>query len=235
MPELDSLVTQAGELSAKVDFWNTAVIWCLIATFVAAGFIAGSQHFANLRSKELSGVQARIDAASKAKFEIELEKQRGLTAKAQADLAELQRAGLPRNLDVAKTAKKLRGFEGTPVSFESLMEFEPSRTMGLIQSALKEAKWAMGGNSLVSGIGPMTEGVSRPGVWIEVSSKPGPDSKELSAAATALIEVLNAADITAKLRPSSRPDLLPDGAIHIFVGLKPFPGMPDDLRVIDGR
>ena len=54
MSELESLASRASELTSKVDFWNAAVLWALLITFVAAGAIVFSQRLAFVRAKELS-------------------------------------------------------------------------------------------------------------------------------------------------------------------------------------
>ena len=59
---------------------------------------------------------------------------------------------------------------------------------------------------------------------------------KLNAGATALADALNAEGVVAKLRPltvnPSSPLMVQADSIHVFVSLKPMPGMPDDLRVI---
>src|SRR5713226_3724729 len=43
MSELESLSSRAAELSSKADFWNTAVLWALAITALAAVAIVVSQ------------------------------------------------------------------------------------------------------------------------------------------------------------------------------------------------
>lgn len=60
MSELESLVSQASALNSKVDFWNTAVVWALLITALAAGAIVFSQRLAFVRAKQLADVQDKI-------------------------------------------------------------------------------------------------------------------------------------------------------------------------------
>jgi hypothetical protein len=193
-----------------------------------------------LRTKESADAQDAVTRAKEEKFTLEL-KDKDLK------IAELQKAGLPRNLDVHKTAVKLKQFAGTPLSTETLMEFESDRTTRLIIAAISEAKWKLHGQGASSGMG-MSQELARPGVWVRPSHGPpeenGPVSgqvirhskKELAAelarytkAAEALIQALNDEGITAHLLQTSPQSN--EGGVHVFVSLKPFPGMADDLRV----
>ena len=43
MNELETLTARAGELSSKLNFWNSAVLWALFITALAAAAIVVSQ------------------------------------------------------------------------------------------------------------------------------------------------------------------------------------------------
>ncbi|MGB9071225.1 MAG: hypothetical protein WCC22_01020 [Terriglobales bacterium] len=60
MSELESLVSHASTLNSKVDFWNSAVLWALLLTALAAGAIVFSQRLAFVRAKQLADVQDKI-------------------------------------------------------------------------------------------------------------------------------------------------------------------------------
>jgi hypothetical protein len=106
MSELESLASRANELSSKVDFWNSAVIWALFITFLAAGAILISQRLAIVRSRQLETVQGliakikednathRTDALDRAnrQFAIDLATETGRVAGLQKDAAEANSA-----------------------------------------------------------------------------------------------------------------------------------------------
>jgi hypothetical protein len=188
--------------------------------------------------------------------------------KDERDLAELQKAELPRNFDPQKVAAKLRKFGKISAIIYSLSDFEPLHTSALIEAALKDAGWNANG----SGSSSRADSLSTPGVWIEVvpmaepffgprvgTSTDGKTGKtthrweppwrpfvsakdrlkelaRLNTGARALAKALNAEGIVSTIRPFARhSDVImgsPFDSIVIFVSLKPFPGMPRDLRVI---
>src|ERR1700729_3608009 len=96
MPELNSLVTRAAELSSKVGFWNSAVLWSLFITAVAAAILI-SQRMAFVRQDQLTTTQAKIAAINEStakdtqdKFDLELAEQQERAANAEGKLLELQ-------------------------------------------------------------------------------------------------------------------------------------------------
>jgi hypothetical protein len=238
---LTSLNLRKSELEHTQSGWEMALSIGLTVAAIVAAFLFVFDLGVRRYSKRIQEVQDEIIRNKDAELQLAL-------GEKDLKIAELQKAGLPRNLDVSITAGKLRRFAETPVSFETLMEFEPSRTMNLVLSALTEAKWRIAGTGSSSGMG-MSGGLSRPGVWIEVTPSPpeenGPRTGEiirhsnkeraaevarLSGAAEALMTALNEEGVATHIRPSSTPWTVP-GGVHVFIGLKPFPGMPDDLRV----
>jgi hypothetical protein len=97
MPELDSLVARAADLSSKVGFWNSAVLWSLFITAVAAAAIVISQRMAFVRQDQLTDTQGKIalikEKAAKDtqdNFQIELATQQTRAADAERKLLELQ-------------------------------------------------------------------------------------------------------------------------------------------------
>jgi hypothetical protein len=215
----------------------------MIAAAMAATGLLVTQFIAFKRAGELSNAQAALGKAKEDKFAGDLEGQKQLTLSAQTALLELQKASLPRSLDVKRVAAKIRGFAGTTVTFTTFSDFEPSHTAALIAAALKDAGWIYTGGSTTSGTPP--EGLSTPGVWVEPGllrrdEDSDPKLAQLQRAANALVDALNTEGVQAKTRPLSTGASgmgfgSPDGAIHVIVSLRPMPGMPDDLRVVDGK
>lgn len=174
-------------------------------------------------------------------------------AKDEKDLAELQQASLPRNIDVRKLAAGITRFHGTKVTLTTLSDFEPARTTILIQGALVSAKWKIQNFTQMSGLGPGDIMIS-PGIWVE--AVPIPKSElvpnrgwvshsdeeraeslaDLTSAAKALVSALNKQGIDAAMRAPDQPYIgdARFGAIGIFVCLRPIPGMPKDVRVYAG-
>lgn len=105
MPELDSLVARAADLSSKVGFWNSAVLWALFITAIAAAAIVISQRMAFVRQDQLADAQAKITTIKESvakntqdKFEIELVTQQTRAADAERKLLELQQKIQSREL-----------------------------------------------------------------------------------------------------------------------------------------
>lgn len=211
----------------------------------------------------LGGILNSRQAAQLRRFDADLtaaktglEVQKGLTLKAQKDLLELQNASLPRTLNVAKAASKLRRYSGTRFEVITIADFEPSHTAALIRQALLDAHWQDGGGSAISGALPKE--LSRVGIWVEASPSANwvdlPDGSRgprpakavdavvarLGPIAQKLAVVLREEGLDAKTRPASEVSipLFPGGgddAIRIYVSLRPFPGMPDDLMVVSAH
>jgi hypothetical protein len=126
MSDLESLTSQANELSSKVDFWNNAVIWALAITALAAVAIFVSQRLAFVRAKSLADVQDKIsrikesaenekvttlqknasDAkAAQQRVEIELAKQQERTANAEKSLLQFHKEASARRLSGEQKTK----------------------------------------------------------------------------------------------------------------------------------
>jgi hypothetical protein len=60
MLELDYLISAANQLSAKADFWNSAILWALLFTAVAPATLFFAQKIALDRGKQLSSLQQKI-------------------------------------------------------------------------------------------------------------------------------------------------------------------------------
>jgi hypothetical protein len=108
MSELESLALRASQLASKVDFWNSAVLWFLFVTALAAGAIVVSQRLAFVRAKQLSEVQeniAKIKEAS-AKERADNIDQANLKLRTDLETATGEVAGLQKEASNAKAAQQ---------------------------------------------------------------------------------------------------------------------------------
>jgi hypothetical protein len=60
MLDLDYLISVASQLSAKADFWNSAILWALLFSAVAPATLFVAQKIALDRGKQLSSLQQKI-------------------------------------------------------------------------------------------------------------------------------------------------------------------------------
>ena len=74
MSELDVLTSRAADLSSRVGFWNTAVVWALLITALAAAAIVVSQRLAFVRAKQLVDVPDKMTRIKEADASLERER-----------------------------------------------------------------------------------------------------------------------------------------------------------------
>ncbi len=72
MSDIPSLTSQIDQLGSRVDFWNTVIVWCLVATAISATGIVVAQQIAFKRAKQLSDAQDRLIRAKDAQLAIDL-------------------------------------------------------------------------------------------------------------------------------------------------------------------
>jgi len=113
MSNLDSLASRAGQLAAKVDFWNSAVVWALSITAIAAIAIVVSQRLAFVRAKKLSDVQESItkikDASAEQanlKLRTDLETETAKVTGLQTDATNAKVAQQRVEIDLAKQQER---------------------------------------------------------------------------------------------------------------------------------
>lgn len=70
--EVQSLASRAQDLNRSTDFWNTLMIWALVAAALAAIAVGVTTYFALRRAKQLADVEGRLVEAKDAQREIEL-------------------------------------------------------------------------------------------------------------------------------------------------------------------
>ena len=95
--EIVSLNGQRQQLSQKVDQWNAGMVYSLLLTFLAAAAVLITTRMVVVRSKQLNGIQDRLEiandrvaASNRLKLEHALSVQRERTAKAETTLLEVQ-------------------------------------------------------------------------------------------------------------------------------------------------
>ena len=108
MSELESLLSRANQLASKVDFWNSAVLWALLVTALAAAAIVFSQRLAFVRARQLSDVQESIDKIKEANATDRADKldqaNRALSTDLEKEIGKV--AGLEKDASNAKAAQQ---------------------------------------------------------------------------------------------------------------------------------
>jgi hypothetical protein len=69
--ELESLALRAAGLNQSVDWWNTAMVWALVAAAIVAIAVVVSTRLALVRTKQLSDVQDRISTIKESEAKTE--------------------------------------------------------------------------------------------------------------------------------------------------------------------
>jgi hypothetical protein len=136
--DLESLISRAGELSSKVDFWNNAVLVALFVTAIAAAGIVAAQRKAFVRAKELSDVQDQISGIKEAASQLELARLTKENLTLQSDLLKLREKMADRHLtpDQQKNVSaRLRPFAKTRLNFFAMAG--DSEIIGISEEVLK--------------------------------------------------------------------------------------------------
>ncbi|HEV2323749.1 MAG TPA: hypothetical protein VGS10_07345 [Terracidiphilus sp.] len=218
--EIKGIPESAGKWLAKIG-WLLIIVGVL-GEGVFEGLLSKADGWIEtLDSSLLTAAQLTADSN-----ELEVGYANEAAAAAQARLLELQRGTLPRTFNIKRVASKLARFRGTTFALMTLSDFEPSHTAAMIVEALKEAKW----NRLASGTsGGAPNVLSLPGIWIVSTTS---DKR----AAQALALALGEEGVEAHTRPYGEEErsaiTIGQGDVEVFVGLRPMPGMPSDLRVV---
>jgi hypothetical protein len=187
MSALESLLARANQLASKVDFWNSAVLWALLITALAAGAIVFSQRLAFVRARQLSEVRDEIgkikeasatdradkldQANTKLRTDLETEKgkvaglqdaasiQQERAAKAEKELLELREKFKPRILTATQQVRISERLRPyTGKYFDVALHVEPETQDLLI--AIEDALKAAG--------------------WIEIDWKSGQSMAEIN-------------------------------------------------------
>lgn len=237
-------------------------LWSLIGFLIVTAGVAGEGIYEGLLGMNDTKIRT-MDESSLAADELQiaqlqgqnlkLQKQAGdaslKAANAQKDLAELQKDSLPREMDVGRVASKIRKFKGARIDLMTFADFEPAHMTALIGSALVEARWQYAGVS--TAMGTLPKELSTPGIWIEAytlaewakipEASQSPQAmasiSRLRHAAIALAAALRDEGLECKMRPVSAPSgfsSFHDVAVHVYISLRPLPGMPNNLRLITG-
>jgi hypothetical protein len=225
MSELTSLASRSTELVSKVDFWNSAVLWALFITALAAGAIVLSQRMAFVRAKQLADVQDRIasikeaDASEHAKkLETDLAKQQERAANAEKTLLELQERVKIRHLSFEQRNKLVKVLKEAadekqpkgPIRINRLMLDETAQAFA---TELRDAFSAGGWSSDDVGRDVIPSGPVPIGVVIIFHS-----SKSIPAHAGVIQHALKAAELKPTLAENPN---IPEGLVEILIGIKP--------------
>lgn len=217
-----------------------ALLGAIMVTIGVAGELAVS-FFASNTEQRLRDNNHRIEAVLNSQAAAANER----AGQAEEHLAELQRAELPRTLDINRVASKLTRFKNIRWAMYIAPEVEPSLIADMIQRSLEAAKWQYGGGGSANG-----EAIARPGIWIEASSPFDTyfDSKsnrlsrskleraemfaKLKQAADALKAALADEGLAVKTRPFGTHQGMimarsEEGEVDVFVSVRPMPGMPE--------
>jgi hypothetical protein len=63
VPDIQSLTARAHDLSQKVDWWNNAMVWALVAGAIIAAAVVITTRMVIVRAGQLADVQEEIIAA----------------------------------------------------------------------------------------------------------------------------------------------------------------------------
>lgn len=123
--ELIQLTHQRQQLSDKVDQWNSGMVFSLVLTLLAAAAVLVTTRMVIVRSKQLAGVQDRLEnandkqaTANRLQLEHDLSVQQERTAKAETALLHLQ--------------QQLKGREVTPKQMAALKAIAVGRAKGIV-------------------------------------------------------------------------------------------------------
>src|SRR5258708_164949 len=175
VPDIQSLAQRAQDFSDKVDWWNTAIVWVLVfAALVAVGTVL-STYMAFRRAKQFADSEGALNAAkekildnalrdktleiealkrdgadaktAQQKVEIDLSKQKELTARAQKDLLELQERVKPRHLTAEQAKELIQSLKGQPkgqLEIRTLVGNPESHNFGLeLKEVFKASGWTV--------------------------------------------------------------------------------------------
>ena len=205
-----------------------------------AALFGTNEHF----NRTIADLNLRASQAIEqaAKNEAEAATQRAHAAKDEKDLAELRKESMPRVIDEDRLASKVSRFSGTPVDLATIEDFDSMQLTRAIKDALiVKAHWKTGAMVNIAwamAADPVPIELAQTGIWIEAPLNTS-KSQRLKSVAEALAAALRQEGIEAHTRRGHTTSTFntptPDGAIRLYVSLKPFPGMPEDLRVISER
>jgi hypothetical protein len=229
MTELESLISRAADLGGKVDFWNTAVLYSLLATAIVGAVLFFSQRQSNNRAKQFADAMTEIssikdtqlanlrkDAADARKaqqdVELKLATQQEKAAAAEQSLLQLQRRIEPRRLSTEQQSRLIKILT-THTQGNSLIaiisvhgDSESIRFANDVASVLRAAGWVPGALQAEYAVAP-TGFV----LVVQNAKSPPPIAVELQKAFF---------EIGIPLAGVSNPNLA-DQQLQIIVGTKP--------------
>lgn len=121
VPDIQSLIARAHDLSQSVDWWNTAMLWTLGFAALAAAVVVITTRMAIVRAGQLADVQDRIIELREADANLKI------TAAQQAAGAANERAGKLEQ-DAARLNKEAEDERLARVGLENKLETQKEKT-----------------------------------------------------------------------------------------------------------
>jgi hypothetical protein len=225
---------------------NKVPLWSLIGFIIVTAGVAGEGIYEGLLGMNDTKIrnmdEASISASEleTATLRVEAESQRALADCTEKQLLELERAALPRRINISRVASKPGSLRGLNVGIAALSDSEAAQLMPQIREAITAAGWT--GTGIGAG-GNLQILLDHPGIWIvAIPPNEGPQEarglrarylarvagrlqKALSEEDGMAVEVRKYSDLEAGAYPFiAQPD-----AVDIFIGSRPVP----ELKQID--
>jgi hypothetical protein len=148
MSEIESLASRVQDLTHSVDRWNTAMIWALIFTAIAAIGVVLATRLVVTQGKKLADAQTNLINAKDAQLardlkskDLEISTLNERTAKAELALAQYK---APRDLTPEQQEKLLavlRPFAGQSFACASFPDPESLALLRLLDTLAKSSGW----------------------------------------------------------------------------------------------
>jgi len=230
MPEIQSLSGRIQELDRAVNFWNTAMIWSLVFTALAAIAVVVTTRIGLQRAKQLADVQAELTRAKESQLALDLKdkdikiagaEERAAEANRKAEeerlrRVELQRSVLHRMIPQIGVGDKmnydsLKPFKGVNVILRYAPEREPGMFSGNLAAIVQNAGWNFLGQQ------PAKKNEIVEGVTVEG------DSDFSMKAAKSLVEFLKISGIDGARLTAAKPGSASKDTVEILIGPMPDP------------
>ncbi len=227
--DIESLVFRVQQLNQSLDWWNTAMVYALVFTALAAIAVVLTTRIALTRAKQLADAQELLIHAKDEQLALDLRDKDLKIAEAnqRADEAkvELAKFKAPRTLTAeqqARIASSLRQFPQTTFDVATSNAKEPINLVAKIEETLETVGW----KELDWSATTVIERAEKPklglavetGVTIQVEIA---EKAKLLDVAKALARALTAEGIMAEAQLMPVPQTNNHDSIHIVVGEKP--------------
>lgn len=223
MPDIQALALRAQGLTQTVDFWNTAMIWAMVFTALAAIAVVVTTHMALHRAKQLAEVQDELIHAKDKQLAFDL-KDKDLkiaeanerAAEAMLALAKLKQPRVLTGEQQERIFSKIKSFPGRSFAAYAFADQESINLANTIGHILFRAQWVAQRPDSDIAIGMLGATVLT-GVQIEVAPS---HANLLKQASEALASALSAEGLPCKVAEVPLREKSPN-AIHVVIGKKP--------------